>query len=1015
MFTRKAPRLGASFLGCAALIFFLGGCSQISTPTVISTSPANGATGVPVNTEITATFSEAMDPTTINATTFIVRQGTTPVLGTVTYTGVTATFTPNTPLAANTLYTATATTGATALDKGQDITNQDRAFMALLLGLFLVGQAVNSQADGSLASDHVWTFTTGPLVETVAPTVSFTDPADDATGVPVNKKIAATFSEGMDPATITAATFTLHQGATLVAGTVTYIDVTATFSPTVALATNTLYTATITTGAEDLAGNALATNYVWTFTTGAVADFTAPTVSSTDPADTEIGVPVNKKIAATFSEAMDPLTITAATFTLRRGAIPVAGTVTYAGVTGTFTPTTALATNTEYTATITTGAEDLAGNALAVNYVWTFTTGAAADITAPAVSSTDPANGAIGVPVNMRIAATFSEAMDPLTITTVTFTLRQGMTPVLGTVIYAGVTATFTPIGGLQANTLYTATITTGAKDLAGNALATSHVWTFTTGAVVDLTTPTVSVTDPRDNVVGVPVNKKIVATFSKAMDPLTITTVTFTLHRGLTPVSGTVTYSGVTAIFTPTGGLVTNTTYTATITTGAMDVAGNALAIDHVWSFSTGDAADVTAPSVSSVNPTNGAVAVPLNRKISATFDEVMDPLTITTTTFTLYQGLTNITGTVSYVGNTATFTPTVPLAITTLYTATIKTGAKDVAGNALALDYVWSFTTGAAADVLAPTIITTDPVNTATGVPINKKIAVTFSETMDPLTITTATFTLYQGLTNITGTVSCVGAIATFTPFAPLLVDTGYTATITTGAKDMAGLPLAANHVWTFTTGATMAQGSINLGTANSFAILAGSTVENTGPTVIDGDLGVSPGTAVTNFPPGTIINGAIFTGVASAAGQAKLDLTNAFNEAAGRSLGAVSLPGDLSGLTLYPGLYKNSTSVMLSAGNVTLDAQGDANAVFLFQMGSTLTTLSGTQVILSGSAKAANVYWQVGTSATLGTNSIFKGNILAGASITLTTGAALEGRALTQIAAVTLDDNDVTVPAP
>jgi hypothetical protein len=146
-----------------------------------------------------------------------------------------------------------------------------------------------------------------------------------------------------------------------------------------------------------------------------------------------------------------------------------------------------------------------------------------------------------------------------------------------------------------------------------------------------------------------------------------------------------------------------------------------------------------------------------------------------------------------------------------------------------------------------------------------------------------------------------------------------------------------------------------------------------------------------------------------------RAKLALTSAYTDAAGRATGPISLPGDLSGLTLAPGLYTNSTSVMLSAGNVTLDAQGNPNATWIFQMGSTLTTIAGTQVVLAGGAKAANVFWQVGSSATLGTNSIFKGNILAEASISVNTGAVVEGRLLTQTGAVTLLSNVVTVPNP
>src|SRR5207237_7356073 len=153
--------------------------------------------------------------------------------------------------------------------------------------------------------------------------------------------------------------------------------------------------------------------------------------------------------------------------------------------------------------------------------------------------------------------------------------------------------------------------------------------------------------------------------------------------------------------------------------------------------------------------------------------------------------------------------------------------------------------------------------------------------------------------------------------------------------------------------------------------------------------------PGTAVTGFLPG-IVNGAIHAGD-SAAAQAELDLTTAYNDAAGRTVGAVTVAGNLGGQTLTPGLYKSTSSLAISSGDLTLDAQGDANAVFIFQMASTLVTTVGRQVLLSGGAQAANIFWQVGSSATLETSSVFKGNILALASITVTTGAAVEGRLL------------------
>ena len=535
--------------------------------------------------------------------------------------------------------------------------------------------------------------TSPPVVTT--PTVSSTDPASGAAGVAFNQKIAATFSEAMDSSTITTASFTLMQGTSFVSGTVFYTGTTATFAPASNLVPNTVYTATITTGAKNLAGSTLANNYVWSFTTGAAAAVTPPTVSSTDPANAATAVPINQKVSATFSKAMDASTITTATFIVTQGTNSVSGFVSYSGTTAVFAPASNLAPNTAYTVTITAGAKDLASNALASNYVWSFTTGAVAVVTPPTVSSTDPANVATAVPINQKVSATFSRAMDASTVTTSTFTLAQGTTSISGFVSYSGSTAIFAPASNLASNTVYTATITTGAKDLAGNALAGNYVWTFTTGAAAVVTPPTVSSTDPANVATRVALNQKVAATFSKAMDASTITTATFTLMQGSAFVSGTVSYSGTTATYAPSGNLAANTVYTATITTGTKDLAGNALASNYVWSFTTGAAAVVTPPTVSSTDPDNAAIGVALNKQVAATFSNTMDASTITTATFTLMQGTTFVSGTVSYAGTTATYAPSSNLTQNTTYTATITTGAKDLAGNALANNYVWSFTT--------------------------------------------------------------------------------------------------------------------------------------------------------------------------------------------------------------------------------------------------------------------------------------------------------------------------------
>jgi hypothetical protein len=307
---------------------------------------------------------------------------------------------------------------------------------------------------------------------------------------------------------------------------------------------------------------------------------------------------------------------------------------------------------------------------------------------------------------------------------------------------------------------------------------------------------------------------------------------------------------------------------------------------------------------------------------------------------------------------------------------------------------------------------VIAVAPPNGAIGVCPNTVITATFSEAMNPLTLNTTTFTVAP---SVTGTVAMDGTnkIATFTPSSDLALNTLYTATITTGAQDASGNPLASNFVWTFTTAKQVCQPPVPLGSAANFEILAGSTVTNTGPTIITGgNLGLSPGSAVTGFPPGTLTPPAVMHITDPIAAKAQLDLTIAYNYAAGLPGGAV-LPGDMSGLTFTPGLYKTASTVMLSAGNVTLDAQGNANAVFIFQVGSTLTTIGSTKVILAGGAQAKNIFWQVSSSATLGTNSVFQGTILSLQAITLDTGATLTGRALARNAAVTMDSNHVTAP--
>jgi Ice-binding-like/Bacterial Ig-like domain len=322
---------------------------------------------------------------------------------------------------------------------------------------------------------------------------------------------------------------------------------------------------------------------------------------------------------------------------------------------------------------------------------------------------------------------------------------------------------------------------------------------------------------------------------------------------------------------------------------------------------------------------------------------------------------------------------------------------------------------TTGASTtgtEGLSPTVTMTSPADAASGVEPSAKLTATFSAKMNFATITDVTFTLTQGGAAVAGKVEYAEGTATFTPTAPLASGTDFKATITTGAKDTAGTALAKDHSWSFQTG----QAPIDLATASTYAILASDAVGSTATpgTVVTGDIGIVPGMSVgaTGFPPG-VHTGATHVGD-SAGALAKTAMIAAYKDAAAR-IGAKDLPKDISDMTFTPGLYKATTPVTFEKGSVTLDAKGAENAIFIFRTEADFTTGNDTKIVLAGGAKSSNVYWTVGTAATLGSSSKFIGTLLAATTVSLKTGATVDGRLLAQGATVALDANLVTVPAP
>jgi len=319
-------------------------------------------------------------------------------------------------------------------------------------------------------------------------------------------------------------------------------------------------------------------------------------------------------------------------------------------------------------------------------------------------------------------------------------------------------------------------------------------------------------------------------------------------------------------------------------------------------------------------------------------------------------------------------------------------------------------------------PTVTAVTPPDGSLGACLNSAlITATFSKPMNPATITASTFTL-AGPTgaSVAGSVSLdsTGLVATFTPTNALLATSAYKATITTGVADTFGNHLAAPKTWTFTTGTTACAGPIALGAACSFGILGGSAVSSTGNSIVNGDVGVYPGTAISGFPPG-IINGKREQ-TTTAAHNAQDALTPAFVTASTLPQGT-SLPPDIGGLprVFPPGVYTTVAQPSLGiTGDLTLDPVGDPNAVWIFQISSTLITASGKVIVLSP-GQPKNVFWAIGSAATLGTGTTMVGDLMAKAAITLNTGVTLNGRALGVSAnganpgTISIDTSTINVP--
>jgi methionine-rich copper-binding protein CopC len=803
--------------------------------TVTGTTPADGATGISVAVAPTATFNRSLNPATVNGTSVTLTRTSGSVAATVSYDDATKriTITPNQALAFGVQYTAR------------------------------IAGTVAAPDGVTLGTAFTWRFTTA-ATPPPAPTVTTTSPADGATGVARGATVTATFSRSMDPATLTGSTFTLTGPSGAVAATVAYDDTsrTATLTPSAPLAYSAAYTARITTGARAADGTPMAAAVSWGFTVQPPPP--PPTVTGRTPADGATAVPRDTAVTATFSRDMSAASISATSFTVAptAGGPAVAASVSYdpASDTATLTPTQPLTGSTAYTATLDTTVAAADGTPLAAPVTWSFTTAVCpcslyGPTAAPASTNnpvrdgrvgTGPWSYELGVKVNVDQSSQltaikyFKSTLETGThvgrvwsssgvqIGSVTFQnetasgwqrqklsapigLEPGQTYVVS--VNANAVYAFTPAGlatQIDSGPLHSVVGTNGVYGASAGTFPTASYNSssyFTDLEVMPsaTTAPAVIGQSPADGATGVARNATVTATFSRAMDPASLTTSTVTLTpAGGSAVPATVAYDGAskTVTLTPSSPLAYSTVYTAKVSTGATASDGTPMASASTWQFTTLAA---TPLNVTGTNPANNATGVAATANVRATFSKSLKPASVTAQSVTLTGPSGAVAGTVSYddASKTVTLSPSAPMAAGS-YTARLAGTIEATDDTTLGTAFTWTFSVAAGSQPLSVTAST--PGTGATGVARSTTVTATFSKAVDPTTLTTGTFRLVDGGgTAVPATVTYDGTsrTATLTPNANLAASAGYTAQLTTAITATDGAPLGQATSWSFTTG--------------------------------------------------------------------------------------------------------------------------------------------------------------------------------------------------------------------
>lgn len=751
---------------------------DVTGPTVQTVTPPDGATGIGPYAVIALTFSESVNPNTVNNTTL-------------------------------TLFV-----GGTILVPGISLSADNRmVFLGAVLPMNSTITIVSSgirDLSGNDLPDFSSSFETAPQFDFDRPQVVTQRPT--GSGVSRNSPITLFLNQEVNPATVPSALFVSVNGV-LVSGAVSVAasNQAITFTPDALYASGTSVEVVLTQAAEDFGGNPVYPHY-GIFTTENDPAASSPTLTRTNPVQYSFGNPINTLVELEFSEPLDPATVTPANVYVTNAAgLLVSGTLSLRNGNRVvrFESDADFAPDNYNYVTYTNGLRDLQGTAATTSSFY-FYTGAASDSTNPSVSSIAPPAGAIGVGVNASIRITFNEAINPLSISSSTVQVSAGVA--LGTTfVLAGNTLlTVTPQRPLPPGTVITITID-GVEDVSGNAvpLTTSS---FTTGAAPDTVAPVATAFNIAYGDTSVPVNTVFEWTYSEPIDAATVigqANVLYDYAVGYVP-GGTLSVSpdSRTVTFVPPANLTAGHQYSLSFG-GVSDLSGNSSGGFSLF-FTAAAASDGTAPQVLGVTPGDGLTGVPRNARVRVAFDEAVSWTSVENVNVLLEGSPLDVASrTLSNGNRLLTLTLSELMAPNTIHRISID-GVEDRAGNALPDTMTTSFTTGTAVDLVYSTsTVTASPAQGASGVPVDTAPTVTFNEAID------ATSVILGGTGGVVLQVAATGEVVpvtysfsadfrtvTLTPVAPLAAGTQYRTQVSTGVLDLAGNYFPAFLQFLFTT---------------------------------------------------------------------------------------------------------------------------------------------------------------------------------------------------------------------